>query len=94
MTPREILKDLEDLAVRLGVTIRYERLSDGETEVGSGLFSHKGKKSLLIDQALDIEGRVGVCLREFKLLDLSDVYIKPYLRSLLDDSRGRPNFSQ
>ena len=54
MEPKRILTDLEELSDRLGVKIRYERLSGNEMEVESGLFSFKGERTLLIDRSLNI----------------------------------------
>ena len=73
------------------IEIRYERLSDGDADVASGLFTLKGEKTLLIDRTLDVDGRATVIQRELMRFDLSDIYIKPYLRVLLEDPRGRLN---
>jgi hypothetical protein len=85
MESKRTLKDLEELADRLEVRVRYERLSNKEMEVESGLFSFKGERTLLIDRSLNVEKRVEVFLKELKKIDLSSVYVRPYLRELLEN---------
>ena len=80
-----ILTGLEDLAQRLGLTVRYEGLGDDGLEVNSGRCRLRGEEILLIERRLDQAGRIDVLSRELKKLDLQGVFIRPYLRQWLGE---------
>jgi len=84
MNPELILAGLEELAAEMGLKVRYENFSEGEVEVHSGRCRLKGENMLIIDRRLKTAGRIEVLLAELKRLDLTDVYMKPYLRALLE----------
>lgn len=75
---------LEDLAERLGVRIRYESLGDKEAEVNSGRFRLRGEDVILIDRRLNQAARLEFLCREIREMDLTGIYIKPYLRAILE----------
>lgn len=85
MNPRVILSGLEEIAVRLGLKVRYEKLGDDEFEVKSGRFRLQGEDVILLDRRLDVKARIEVISRELARLDLTGIYIKPFLRGFLED---------
>ena len=85
MDPKIILAGLEELAARLGIHVRYERLGDDDNEVRSGRCRLKGEDILLVERGLDPPARVEVLRRALAREDLGGVYIKPNLRRLLED---------
>ena len=85
-----LLAGLEETALRLGLTVRYERLGDDQTEVKSGRCRLKGEEFILVDRRLSVTERVEVLSRELKKADLSGIYIKPFLRSLLEEPEDGP----
>jgi hypothetical protein len=88
MRPKEILSALENLVKTLDVDLRYENLGDDEQDIGSGLCRLRGRRTLLIDRRLDTAARIDVLCRELSRMDLERIYIKPYLRGLIN--RNRP----
>ena len=81
--PKLILAELEDLAQRLGLTVRYEKLGDEDTEVHSGRCRLKGEEILLMDKRLTPADRVKILSQELAHQDLSGIYIKPMLKKYL-----------
>jgi len=92
MEKRVILKGLEDLAERLGVKVSYERLENDDIEVRSGRYRLRGQNVLLVDRRLDMAGRIDVLRRELRQMNLAAVYVKPYLRAMLEETdEGGPD---
>ena len=54
MEPKTILKDLEDVAERLGWQIRYENLGGEDFDVSSGRYRLRGEKVILIDKRMAV----------------------------------------
>ena len=86
MDPKVMLLDLEMLAERIGFTVRYERFGEDEAEVRSGRCRLRGEDIILVDRRLDMNARIAILSRELKNLNLAGVYVKPYLRALLEES--------
>ena len=86
MDQRLIQTGLEEVAERLGMTIRYERLGDDDFEVKSGRCRLKGRNMLLIERRLDLKERIEVLRRELRPMNLSGIYIKPFLRAVIEEA--------
>ncbi len=71
---------LEQLAGRLGIQARYERLPDSK----SGLCVLRGTTYLIIDADLPVEDRLDLFKRALSGHDLSAVYLPPVVRDFLD----------
>lgn len=74
-----LLKELELLAMRLGIHIRYEQL----TEARSGLCILNGRKYLIIDTQIRIEDKLTIFKNVLSKLDLSNIFIPPLVREFL-----------
>jgi hypothetical protein len=86
MDQRMILAGLEDLAERMGLKVRYERLGDDEVNVRSGRCRLRGEEIILMDRRLRPAGRIEILRRELGSMDLADIFIKPYLRAILEET--------
>jgi hypothetical protein len=84
MKPKVILSGLEQVAEQAGLKVRYERLGDDEFEARSGRCRVRGQEILLIERRLDLAARIEVLVKELGRMDLSGIYIKPFLREILD----------
>jgi hypothetical protein len=79
-----ILGHLEALAHTLGIQIRYETL-EGETPFQSGGLCRVREKQFIIVNALTTTGeKVQTLARALGRFDLSQIYLKPALRDLLE----------
>jgi len=86
MNDHEALKHLEELAVRLGMKILYESLTvDGSFRPG-GYCRIRGEDFLIINRKASVKEKIHILVGALKRHDLSDIYIMPLLRQILDDS--------
>ncbi len=77
---------LNDLAGRVGVEVRLERLEDGEEFSVSGGLCRLGPRLVaFVDRRLPVGGRARQLGLALGGLDLTGVYLKPVLREFLGD---------
>ena len=79
MKPSLILKELEILADSLKIKIIKEK---GNFKGGYCLL--KEEKIIVINNLNPLEQRIRALTRAFSQLDISDIYIKPVIRNLID----------
>jgi hypothetical protein len=84
MKHEDIIQDLQEVAVQLGVTIRYER---GDFEGGYCVL--REQKMLLINKRLMPARKAAVLATALRDIGLEDVYLKPALRAYIEDEVAR-----
>ena len=77
------LSQLEGLADKLGIPIRYEIIKDELTGPG-GLCRIEGKYVLIIHSKATVKEKMQIMIEALKRFDLGDIYLKPALREMLD----------
>lgn len=78
------LNQLEELAGRLGMTIRYEPLKiDGSGNMG-GFCRIKGQDFVIVNKKATTQERIHVLADVLKRRELGEIYILPSLRKLLE----------
>ncbi len=77
------LNQLEGLAEKLGIPIRYEIIQDELTGLG-GLCRIEGQYILIIHSKATVKDKIEIIAEALRRFDLSDIYLKPVLRELLD----------
>jgi hypothetical protein len=101
LAPAAILAELEKLANRLGVAVRFEPLlgagagsvgrgsSIGTTSIArGGLCRLRGTPFILIDGGLPIMDKIGILSEALSTFDLAAIYLPPVLRSRLEKKRS------
>ncbi len=84
MDDNTILIQLEELADRLGIKIRYEPLPlDVSVHLG-GFCRIKGEDFVIINKRATVREKIHVLVNALKQRDLSEIYIVPSLRKLWD----------
>jgi hypothetical protein len=83
MDPKVILAGLEEIARRVGLEIRYEKLEDDEFRMQSGHYRLGNHRVILVEKRLDTNGRIQVLRRELAAVNLDGVFMKPFFRSML-----------
>ncbi len=78
------LDQLEALAYSLGVEVRYERIPQDDVTISGGLYRLKGKNVIVVDARATAKDRVRTLVQALKPFDLTNVYIRPALRELLE----------
>jgi N-dimethylarginine dimethylaminohydrolase len=75
---------LEELADKLGITIRYEIIKDELTGPG-GLCRIEGKYILIIHSKATVKEKMQIMIKVLRRFDLGDIYVRPALRELLEE---------
>jgi len=79
-----ILSQLEELAGRVGIKIRYEPLKiDGSIHMG-GFCRIKGEDFLIVNNKATQKEKIYLLIDALKRCDMSDIYVMPSLRKILD----------
>ncbi|MFQ5905990.1 MAG: hypothetical protein ACE5JA_05400 [bacterium] len=78
MTQNEVLDELEDVAGRAGIEVRYDRL---ETKGGECLV--QGKTFVIINDALPEEEKISILASALGKVNLEGVFLKPQIRELI-----------
>jgi hypothetical protein len=84
-----LLNQLEELAGKLGIEIRYGNIGgDGSRRTG-GLCRFNGKHVLIMHSHLTGKEKIGVIAKTLKGFETGDVYVIPVIRELLDKTVER-----
>ena len=84
MESRRVLEYLEDLALRLGVEVVYQKLGAQEFSIGGGLCKVKGTYKIFMDPSEPVEGQITILARALSSFDTEKVYILPFIREVLE----------
>lgn len=88
MDDHATLSQLEELAQRLGITVRYEALkSDGGLHPGGFCRVH-GQDIVIINKKATGLEKIHILTDTLKRYDLSQIYVLPSLREILDVKNG------
>ena len=86
MNDATIQNELEILADRLGITVRYEPLKiDGALHTG-GYCRVRGQDFVIIHKKASPREKVQVLVQALKRFDLSHLYVLPTVRKLMEDA--------
>jgi hypothetical protein len=89
-----LLQELESLAARLEIDVRYESLADDELTIHSGGCKVLDRKLIIIDKNQPIAERALLLARELSRYDLEDFYLLPRVREFIQASSREKNLPQ
>jgi len=78
------LSQLEGLADKLGIPIRYEKIEDELTGIG-GICRIEGNYILIIHSKATVKEKVQILIEGLRRFDLDDIYLRPAHRELLEE---------
>jgi len=87
MDTRKVLEYLEDLALKIGVEIVYEKLESKNFSATGGLCKVKGAYKIFIDPSETIERRIEILAGALSSFDREEIYILPYIREILEKAK-------
>jgi hypothetical protein len=87
METTKVLEYLEDLALKLGVEVVYEKLENKDFLATAGLCKVKGAYKIFIDPSETIERRIEILAGALSSFDREEIYILPYIREILEKAR-------
>jgi hypothetical protein len=79
-----ILNQLEELADRLGIEIRYENVTGDEEPSAGGLCRLKGVTVLIIHSQAPLKDKIELLIEVLKRFPIGDLYVRPVIRELLE----------
>ncbi len=80
-----LLSQLEDLAEKLGILVRDENINIEESSSSGGLCRIEGEYVLILNSKATVKEKNQVMINALQQFDLSDIYIKPVIRELLEE---------
>ena len=86
MNDEVILSYLEELAEKLEILVRDENINIEESSSPGGLCRVEGKYVVILNSKASVKEKIQVMITALHQFDLSDIYIKPVIRELLDGS--------
>jgi hypothetical protein len=81
-----LLNQLEELAGKLGIEVRYGNIGLKDSNRMGGLCRVRGKYFLIMHSRLTVKEKIGVITITLKGFEIGDVYVIPVIRELLDKS--------
>ncbi len=89
-----LLQQLEGVAEKLGIEVRYENLVDDELTIHSGGCRVLDRTLILIDKNQPLAVRARLLARELSRYDLEDYYLLPRVREFIQASSREKNLPQ
>ena len=86
MDEEVILSQLEELADKLEILVRDENINIEESSSTGGLCRVEGKYILILNSKATVKENIQVMIEALNQFDLSDIYVKPVIRELLEGS--------
>jgi len=80
-----LLGQLEELADNLCIKVRFERLKKESAFFPGGLCKVKGEDIIIINSTASLEDKIEIMGRALLSFDLSQIYVLPVIRELLDN---------
>jgi hypothetical protein len=88
MSPAEILHELERIADRMGVKVRFEAF-DGSASRRGGLCKVRGERRIVVDAGASIVEQIAVLEAALAKLDLDAVFASPLVRARIERRRAK-----
>ena len=79
-----ILSYLEELAEQLGISVWDESINLEETFSAGGLCRVEGQYILILNSKTTTKEKIDVSVKALQQFDLSNMYVKPVIRELLE----------
>lgn len=86
MNEEVLLNQLEELAEKLEILVRDENINIDESSSNGGLCRVEGEYILILNSKATVNEKIQVIINALHQFDLSDIYVKPVIRELLEES--------
>jgi hypothetical protein len=80
-----ILTELEEVVMRLGFKVRYEK---GDFEGGYCML--RDSHLIVVNNRNEMEKRISIVCKCVKQIGVNDIYVKPNLREIIETESARP----
>jgi hypothetical protein len=89
MEETRLLQELEEIAERLSIAVRYDDFIGMDFKVKGGLCKLRGRNLIIMDRRAPIGERIDLLVRVLRRFDLSSVSTRPYIRLIIEGSEGQ-----
>jgi hypothetical protein len=86
MEENSLLQELEEIAEKLSIVVQYDDLMGMDFKIKGGLCKVRGKHVIIMDRRTPATERIDLLVRALRQFDLSSVFIRPYIRSIVGES--------
>jgi len=84
MNEEVLLNQLEELAEKLEILVRDENINIEESSSTGGICRIEGKYVVILHSKATVKEKIQVMIKALHQFDLSDIYMKPVIRELLE----------
>lgn len=88
MEENRLLQELEEIAEKLSIAVRYDDLMGMDFKVKGGLCKLRGRNVIIMDRRMPHGERIDLLVRALRQFDLSSVSMRPYIRLIIGDDSG------
>jgi hypothetical protein len=92
MSPAELRSQLETVARRLGVRVRFEPFQSGVFRRG-GLCKVRGETRIVVDAGASVVEQVATLEDALRKLDIEAIFVPPLVRARIDGKRAGPRLA-
>ena len=78
---------MEELAQKLGATVRFENINMEESTSSGGLCRVGDEYIIIVHSRATLKEKIRVMTEALRNFDLSDIYIKPAIRQLIEGNK-------
>lgn len=84
MSEEDLFMQLVELAYKLEIVVRDEPIDLDESSSSGGLCRIEGQYVLILNSMATTKEKIQVLIKALQSFDLSDMYVKPVIRDLLE----------
>ena len=86
MEENRLLQELEEIAEKLSIAVRYDDLMGTDFKVKGGLCRLRGENVIIMDRRTPSRERIDLLVRALSQFDLSSISTRPYIRLIIGDN--------
>jgi hypothetical protein len=86
MSPAELRSQLEGVARKLGIAVRFEAFAPGPGQRG-GLCKVRGETRIVVDSGAPVIEQIATLERALRKVDLEGVFVPPLVRARIEGKR-------
>lgn len=88
MTEMILLEHLEEIALRLGIALRYENLGQTGVRSDGGYCKLAGKPMIIINRRDSQRRKISILAKSLNKLNLDGIFIPPAIRKLIESQEN------
>jgi len=87
MSSEELRRQLEEVARKLGIQVRFEVFERGPGRRGGGLCKVRGETRIVVDAGAPVLEQIAILEGALRKVDLEGVYVPPAVRARIEGGK-------